>query len=294
MATKLDVGQRFLISGLQTLPSRGMPREWHEEIEFFCVVSGQITLYIEDVVLSLCAGEVAVIPPNMLHWATHSPSLKASYETIIFSGALFSGRGERGYIGPLRLNGKAYILKLAPDDAWQSESLRLILALLELRPSIDGGEFASGVSGGLQRTTNATPNELEFCGLLFLLWSKIYHNSYIKLDATLAYQKLHRRLQSAINYIHEHFADDVSSRMMANQVHLNVATFCRYFKQLMGETPISYLNNYRVSKSRVLLIETNKKIADIAAECGYNNLSHFNRDFKNRMRCTPSEYRRGG
>jgi len=144
----------------------------------------------------------------------------------------------------------------------------------------------------LGASPDAAQRELEFCGLLFLLWSKIYHNSYIRLDATLAYQKLRGRLQSAVNYIHEHYADDVTSHTIANQVHLNVATFCRYFKQLMGETPISYLNNYRVSRSRVQLIETNKKISDIAHECGYNNLSHFNRDFKNRMGCTPSEYRR--
>jgi len=283
MPTKLDAGQRFLISDVIALPTGGMAREWHEEIEFFRVNSGQITLYIEEDVFTLNEGEVVIIPPNMLHWAARSPNVKASYETILFSGALFSGRGERGYIGPLRLNGRAYIMRLCEDDSWQSESLRLILALKELRPSIDGRPGAASVA----------PNELEFCGLLFLLWSKIYHNSYIRLDATLAYQKLHRRLQGALNYIHEHYAEDVSSRTMAVQVHLNIATFCRYFRQLMGETPISYLNNYRVSRSRELLIETNKKIADIAAECGYNNLSHFNRDFKNRMRCTPSEYRRG-
>jgi len=271
----LPVGQRFLISGVKTLPTRGTQRECHDEIEFFCVSSGQITLHIEDDSLLLCEGEAVVIPPNMLHWATKPLNTGASYEFICFSSALFSAKGERGYIGPLRLNGKAYILKLTRDNDWQSEALQILAQMSRLGASSD-----------------SSSRELEFCGLLFILWSKIYHNSYIRLDATLAYQKLRGRLQGAVNYIHEHYYENITSRTIANQVHLNVATFCRYFKQLMGESPINYLNNYRVSRSRVLLIETNKKISDIAHECGYNNLSHFNRDFKNRMRCTPSEYRR--
>ena len=276
MASKLDVGMRFLVSGEQKLPVRGVMREWHDEIEILCVKSGQLTLNVEEHSFVLNEGEAVIIPMDLSHLATKAPNTAAAYESIYFSGALFSGRGERGYIGPLRLNGRVYVLKLSDDGDWQSEALRIIRTILELGASAD-----------------AAARELEFCGLLFILWSNVYHNSYIHLDATLAYQKLHRRLQSAVNYIHEHYNEDITSRTMANQVHLNVATFCRYFKQLLGETPISYLNNYRVSKSRVLLIETNKKIADIAAECGYNNLSHFNRDFKNRMRCTPSEYRQG-
>ncbi|MCL2627984.1 MAG: AraC family transcriptional regulator [Oscillospiraceae bacterium] len=271
----LAAGHRFSVRQQQRVPTRGTPRAWHDEVEFFRALSGQITLHIEEDSFPLNEGEVIIVPPNMCHWATKPPSTNASYDSICFSGGLFSGRGERSYIGPLRLNGRAYILKLCEDADWQSQSLSLIQALTELGASADAGS-----------------RELEFCGLLFLLWSKIYHNSYINLSATLAYQKLHRRLQSAVNYIHEHFSEDVSSRTMANQVHLNIATFCRYFKQLMGETPISYLNNYRISRSRVLLMETNKKVADIAEECGYNNLSYFNRDFKNRMRCTPSEYRK--
>jgi len=137
MASKLDPGQRFFISNEVTLPARGMAREWHEEIEFFCVKSGHLTLHIEEVSITLYEGDVVIIPPDLCHWVSRHASSKASYEYILFSSALFSGRGERGYIGPLRLNGRAYILKLSEDGGWKSESLRLIVALKELRASAD-------------------------------------------------------------------------------------------------------------------------------------------------------------
>ena len=65
----------------------------------------------------------------------------------------------------------------------------------------------------------------------------------------------------------------------------------KYFKKVMGTSFIDYLNEYRLSMASRLLLTTSDNILEIAAECGYDNLSYFNRLFKKKFGVTPSAYR---
>jgi AraC-like DNA-binding protein len=174
----------------------------------------------------------------------------------------------------MMLNGKAFVHKMCGKKDSPHECRGILSQLL----------FFHDLSDGDAR-------ELEFCGLVFILISKVYNCFFSNLPATIAYQKQYSRLHNAIDYIHNHYGEEINVPLLAKLSHLAVGTFCRYFKQLLGESPVSYMNNYRIRRSSVLLIESSLKISEIAFSCGYNNLSHFNRDFKNRMGCTPTQYR---
>ena len=60
----------------------------------------------------------------------------------------------------------------------------------------------------------------------------------------------------------------------------------------MGTSFVDYLNDYRLSMASRMLVSSDDKIIDIAAHCGYDNLSYFNRIFKKKYGITPSAYRR--
>ena len=66
----------------------------------------------------------------------------------------------------------------------------------------------------------------------------------------------------------------------------------KFFKKNMGDSFINYLNDYRLSMAARTLLSSDDNIIDIAADCGYDNLSYFNRIFKKKYGVTPSAYRK--
>lgn len=95
-----------------------------------------------------------------------------------------------------------------------------------------------------------------------------------------------------LTYLQEHFAEKISIEDMAEQLGMNTEYFCRYFKKLTGKTPTGYLNELRIEKAAQLLIDTDRKIIDIALACGYENMGYFIRRFNAQKGMTPSSYRK--
>ncbi|MFZ4683427.1 MAG: helix-turn-helix transcriptional regulator, partial [Terrimicrobiaceae bacterium] len=70
--------------------------------------------------------------------------------------------------------------------------------------------------------------------------------------------------------------------------------FSRLFKRVTGRTCTAFINEIRLGHACRLLQETAEPITGISLECGFHNLSNFNRQFRTRYRCSPREYRRQG
>ncbi len=79
---------------------------------------------------------------------------------------------------------------------------------------------------------------------------------------------------------------------MGRQAGLPVPTFCRHFKRRFGLSFTEYLHSIRVNNAKKLLIQTKLYIDDICYESGFNNVSFFNRKFKELTGMTPRVYRR--
>jgi AraC-like DNA-binding protein len=97
-------------------------------------------------------------------------------------------------------------------------------------------------------------------------------------------------LKRAYNYINKFYQEEISLADIAQNVGMNASALCRYFKKNTGTTLFEYLSKLRISYAVKLLSNRNIAINQIAYDCGYNNLSHFNRQFKSITGKTPSEY----
>ena len=100
-----------------------------------------------------------------------------------------------------------------------------------------------------------------------------------------------RRIQKVIDYLHENYQKEIHLADVAGHVNMSEVSFRRFMKKRTGKNYIEYLNDLRLGIASRHLIDTTKTVAEISYECGFNNLSNFNRIFKKRKGVTPKEFR---
>jgi AraC-like DNA-binding protein len=98
--------------------------------------------------------------------------------------------------------------------------------------------------------------------------------------------------QSVDGLIQSHYTDESFSReFLAEKLNMSVSELSRKFKREMGTTFPDYLNMKRLGQAKHLLINSDKKIFEIAFEVGYSNVEHFNSVFKRYEKMSPNQFR---
>ncbi len=100
-----------------------------------------------------------------------------------------------------------------------------------------------------------------------------------------------RRIEKVFSYLRDHYNQDISLEDVSKLAGMTEVSFSRFIKKRTGKTFVESLNEIRLGHASRLLIDTTQTIAEVAYKCGYNNLSYFNRVFKHKNGCTPSEFR---
>jgi AraC family transcriptional regulator len=98
-------------------------------------------------------------------------------------------------------------------------------------------------------------------------------------------------VRRAVDYIHEHHAEDIDLRSIAEAVNLSPYHLARLFKQAIGTPPHRYLIQVRVQSAQALLaLDTEKRsLAEVAAAAGFSDQSHLTRHFKRLLGVTPGQ-----
>jgi transcriptional regulator GlxA family with amidase domain len=100
-----------------------------------------------------------------------------------------------------------------------------------------------------------------------------------------------RRIENAFEYMNQNFDKSITLSEVAKLASMTEVSFSRFFKQRTGNTFIDSLNEIRLGHATRILIETTQNISEVAYDCGFNNISNFNRIFKKKKGCTPKEFR---
>jgi AraC-like DNA-binding protein len=113
--------------------------------------------------------------------------------------------------------------------------------------------------------------------------------------ASKAYQleeqkELNNRLDKIMHFINTNYQRKITQEEVASKIGMTTAAFCRYFKEKTGKGFIFFVNEMRIGYACKLLIENHLSISQICFECGFNNISNFNRMFKRQTSYTPGEY----
>jgi len=100
------------------------------------------------------------------------------------------------------------------------------------------------------------------------------------------------KIKIVYDYLKENFNHKIKVKELASMVNMSEVTFGRFMKRRTGKTFVEYLNSMRIGFAAQSLLESDSPIAEIAYNCGFNNVSNFNRVFKTHKGCTPSKYRK--
>ena len=139
-----------------------------------------------------------------------------------------------------------------------------------------------------QQGCYAAVNTLAHILFIHILRFQLTQGLEIGLLAALADKKISK----ALNDIHQHPAETWTLERLAASAGMGRSAFADQFKQLVGQTPIKYLNAWRLLEAKHLLESSSRSIIDIAEACGYQSEVVFRKAYKKEMGETPGQTRK--
>lgn len=228
------------------------PPHLHSSFELIVVTSGEMTVTVEKTEYLIGRQDALLIFPNQLH-SLHTDT-QSEHILCIFSPQL------------VRAYGNIFLNKLPKNNLFKPSPF-YIEALSE-KDSENGS--------------------LRIKGLLYSLCAEF--------DSTAEYTEKARDegelLLKIFRFVEETYAKECTLSRLAERISYHDVYLSRYFKKCTGLTFSEYANRYRVNEGAYILRNSQKKILDVAYECGFDSLRSFNRNFKEIMGKTPSEYRK--
>lgn len=257
-----------------------MPLHCHKEYELIFITKGHGLEFIGDSVKEYAAGDLVLIGANVPHLhlcasvTDKSIKEKSLCEILQFPYSIFPERIE---------------------DIQEYSSIYNVLG-----NSLHGIRFSSKslVEKVLKimRTINKQHGINKIISLFNIL-DLLGKSKDVSLVSSLKYayptnrQTINEPISKIHNYINSNFRKDITLNEIAGYVQMNPTSICRYFKNKTNKTMFEYLNEIRIEHACKLLAHSNLTISQIAYDVGFNNISHFNKQFKTVTKQTPTMYR---
>ncbi|MFA5327314.1 MAG: AraC family transcriptional regulator [Prolixibacteraceae bacterium] len=253
------------------------PWHFHSEFEIVYVLKSSGKRFVADSVEPFRDGDITLLGSNLPHFwkseKTDQDNVPVHVNAIVvqfhkdFFREEINSYPEFHRISELLKRALRGIHFLSPD----SEKLgRMLKRLLKLN--------------GLERM-------LYFIKLMDAMASidnfRILASKAYQLDE---HRELNSRLDKIMHFINTNYQRKITQQEIASKIGMNTTAFCRYFKEKTGKGFIYFVNEMRIGYACKILIENKLSISQICFECGFNNLSNFNRVFKRQTGYTPGEY----
>lgn len=252
-----------------------VPLHWHAESELNFIKDGCADFICGDERFTAHAGDIVVILPNMLHSVSRCAHGRCAYDTLVFGlsmlGAQDTDRSAALCIQPLGSGCGVHSL-ITPQHPYYAQ----------LRTGAE--QIFSCAKGNTAMLDMLLKSEL-----LRFFWLLCESGSIF--TASRSASENAELIRSALQYINENYAEPLTIDELAAHAHLSRSYFMGCFRRAAGMGAIEYLNQIRTRAAEKLLRSTERSVADIAYECGFRNLSNFNRQFKSVTGTTPLKYR---
>jgi len=250
---------------------------FHNEYEIFYVENGNGNAHIGDYRGPIQSGDLYIIGSNIPHSFITKPNTNFNNNQLTgvlinfendFMKHAFTHYNEFKQIELLLEKSKrGLLIKLIPHQK--------LIKILKLVPLLKNAEHILITIQLLNLLAQTDP---------ILLGSSLFNNQ----------KTLQRdlRLEKVITFLTEHFSEEIDLDTVSSLVAMNPSAFSRYFKEKTETTLMQYIQKLRIGQACQLLQKEDLDIAQVAMDCGFNSISHFNKVFKRIKNVTPSGYRK--
>lgn len=248
---------------------------YHPEYEISLVLHGSGTRFIGDSIENFNSGDLVLLGPNIPHCWTSEPNSSTQHNEVVVIQFSDNCLG---------------------DTFTQIPEAKKLSKLLDRAKR--GISFAPKNTTIIQQKMHSICNKknlaLIACLLdVFELLTQEKNFKYIISEHyTMDDHAFHgKRMKIIMGYILDNLCYEIKQTELAHLLDITPQSFSRFFKQATGRTFVSFVNVMRIAKACQLLAHTNEDILNISLNCGYSNLSNFNRRFSELKNTTPSQYR---
>lgn len=246
-------------------------KHWHNGFEIVYIIDGQMTIGVRDTEYVLNAGGFAVVNCKTIHSAYNKGYcrnllLQIPYETI------------KKNIPDID---SIMIRCICTSQNKTAGKLSLIQDMLEKLEQLYTAEHDSGYL-------------LKLNSLVYELLYRLVMNFKTGTDPEMKRktEKNIQRLGIVLQYVRQHYSENISLTQAANMVALNKEYFARFFRRYMGQTFMDYVFSVRLECAYYDIINTDYTIGEIASKCGFeNNYRLFVNKFRQMYGCNPAEKR---
>lgn len=253
-----------------------VPLHWHDEMEIIYIKKGMGLVTIEFEQYTVSNDTIILILPGQLHSIEQFEHHSMEYENIIFDvSMLFSKKEDSSsskFLSPL-LNGQILVPSIYTSISKHYDAISTCID--------DCDEICK---------TKPEGYELFIKGKLFEFFYIL--SNRCRTEETIRTPKQLNKMKLILKHVETHYREKITIKEMADLVEFSESHFMRYFKESMGISFIHYLREYRLTMAARLLLASEASILSIAEEVGFDNLSYFNRAFKEKYHMTPRDYRK--
>lgn len=256
-----------------------VPWHWHDELEILVIETGTARVSVNGADHIVKQGEGFFVNAGALHGAWPEGTGVCSLCSVVFHPRLVGGSVDsilwQKYLEPLLSDPCRSCVHFANIQEWESAASRAIQTAWQICVSeTEGFEFE--VREQLSR-------------LIFLLAKFCSATEKKPSEKTL---RDGERIKAMLQYIQEHYDGELTLAKIAESAAVSENECLRCFRNMIGSTPIQYVKQLRIQKASELLVSTDRKIADIGAECGFQEMSYFAKTFRELKGCTPGDFRK--
>ncbi|MGN0266949.1 MAG: AraC family transcriptional regulator [Lachnospiraceae bacterium] len=251
---------------------------WHDDMEFIRIHEGNMCYWINGKNILLKEGDCLIVNSRQMHYGYSYRKEDCDFTCILLHPDLLPEQPllRKKLIDPLILNAGFEYLHCNTSDTAAFSIRQYLDMIIEMEKE--------------QRRAY----ELQIAGVMGLLFGELIRHPTMNTDLTLAEQDPDTVIhQNMISYIYRHYPEKIGLSDIAEAGNVCRNKCCQIFKIYTGQSPIEFLNRYRLEVSRNLLGNKDLSILEIALRCGFNHSSYYSKLFFRAYQCTPTEYRDG-
>ena len=256
-----------------------VPWHWHDELEVLVAETGTAHVSVNGTDYTVRQGEGFFINAGALHGAWGEEAEPCYLRSVVFHPRLVGGSVDsilwQKYLEPLLSDPCRPCVHFANAREWERDASKAIQAAWQACVSeAEGFEFET---------------RERLSRLVFLLAKHCPATEKSPSEKTL---RDGERIKAMLQYIQEHYNGELTLAGIAESAAVSENECLRCFRGMIGCTPIQYVKQVRIQKAAELLASTGRKISDIGAECGFQEMSYFAKTFREIKGCTPGEFRK--